>query len=218
MSVSRNKVMYPDSAIMVFAKAPIAGEVKTRLSSILGSRGAARLHADMVKHILSGLDDCVLSPVQLWCAPDCQHPFFISCRRKFSVRLKSQSYGDLGQRMHSAFQTTLKSSSYALLIGTDAPELNSNMIKDSLLALKNGKDAVFVPAFDGGYVLVGLRKPVRGLFAGIQWGSKHVMKETRRRLQRYQLDWLELPPCGDIDTSKDFKRMKRDASITIGKL
>ncbi|MCK4950793.1 MAG: TIGR04282 family arsenosugar biosynthesis glycosyltransferase [Gammaproteobacteria bacterium] len=209
-------MIYPESAIMVFAKAPVAGEVKTRLSSMLGARGAARLHASMVRHVLSRLDGCALSPVQLWCAPDCRHPFFSSCRRKFSVRLRSQAPGDLGQRMHRAFQFTLKSSPYALLIGTDAPELTGNMIKHSLLALKNGKDAVFVPALDGGYVLVGLRKPVRGLFSGIQWGSEDVMKETRERLRKHQLDWLELPPCGDIDTKKDLKRMKRDASVTVG--
>lgn len=209
-------MIYPESAIMVFAKAPVAGEVKTRLSGMLGARGAARLYASMVRHVLSMLADCALSPVQLWCAPDSQHPFFSSCRREFSVRLKSQAQGDLGQRMHRAFQFTLKSSPYALLIGTDVPELTGNMIKRSLLALKSGKDAVFIPAFDGGYVLVGLRKPVRGLFSGIQWGSEDVMKETRERLRKHNMDWLELPPCGDIDTEKDLKRIKRDASVTVG--
>lgn len=209
-------MIHPDAALIVFAKAPVPGEVKTRLSSMLGARGSASLYVSMVRHILSRLNGSTLSPIQLWCAPDSQHPFFASCRREFSVRLRAQAQGDLGQRMHSAFQFTLKSSPYALLIGTDAPELTRDMIKHAFLVLESGKDAVFVPAFDGGYVLVGLRKPVRGLFTGIQWGSEDVMKETRRRLRKHSLDWLELPPCGDIDTKKDLKRIKRDATITVG--
>ena len=216
MPATEDNMIHPDAALMVFAKAPVPGEVKTRLSNMLGARGAASLYVSMVRHILSRLSGCTLNPIQLWCAPDCQHPFFSSCRREFSVRLSAQAQGDLGQRMHSAFQFTLKSSPYALLIGTDAPELTDSMIKDSFMALESGKDAVFIPALDGGYVLVGLRKPVKGVFAGIQWGSKNVMKETRRRLRKHHLDWLELPPCGDIDTKKDLKRIKRDASVTVG--
>jgi hypothetical protein len=205
----KGRYRYPDARIMIFAKAPVPGKVKTRLSGMLGKRGAASLHSSLVQTLLAKLSVSALSPIELWCAPDCKHPFFSSCKRDSSVRLKSQAAGDIGQRMHQAFISTLKVAPYALLVGSDAPELTYDRLEQSLSALRKGKDAVFVPALDGGYVLVGLRSPVRNLFTNISWGSADVMKETRRRLQRNQLDWLELPACGDIDIPEDLKRFKR---------
>lgn len=213
MANSRDHFRYPDTRIMTFAKAPVPGKVKTRLSGMLGKRGAARLHSKLVQMLLVRLSASALSPIELWCAPDCKHPFFASCKRDFSVSLRPQVAGDLGQRMHQAFVYTLNTAPYALLVGTDAPELPCDSLEQSLSALRKGKDAVFVPALDGGYVLVGLKRPVRGLFANISWGSSDVMQETRKRLRKHQLDWIELPPCGDIDTPKDLKRYKRNTAL-----
>lgn len=200
---------HPEARLLIFAKAPVPGKVKTRLSGMLGKRGAANLHSRMVRYMLARANSCNLSPVELWCVTGCQHPFFASCRREFSISTKSQSAGDLGQRMYHAFKVTLNTAPYALLIGADSPELTYSAMEQSFSALRKGKDAVFVPALDGGYVLVGLKKPVKEIFTGISWGGADVMEETRKRLRRQRLDWLELPSCGDIDTPKDLKRLKQ---------
>lgn len=213
MSEAGMLMKHPDAKIMIFSKAPIPGKVKTRLSGMLGKRGAADMHSRMLKYMLARLNSCNLSPVELWCAPDCRHPLFSSCRREFSVKTKSQAAGNLGQRMHHAFRLALDTSPYALLVGADAVELSCDMLEKSFSALRNGKNAVFVPALDGGYVLIGLRKPVRGLFTDIVWGSADVMEQTRKRLRKHCLDWFELPPCGDIDTPKDLKRIKQKISF-----
>ena len=211
MASSTDHYQYSDARIIVFAKAPVPGKVKTRLSGMLGKRGAARLHARMVISMLAKLSASAMSPIALWCAPDCKHLFFMRCKKDYSVRLRSQSSGDLGQRMHQAFVSILDEAPYALLVGSDAPELSCEMIEQCLSILQKGnKDAVFVPALDGGYVLVGLKRPVKGLFSNISWGSTDVMKLTRRRLQKHQLDWVELPACGDIDTPMDLKRYRRN--------
>ena len=83
-------VQFPDAVIMVFAKAPIAGEVKTRLIPALGEEAATKLHAQLVRHTLITAAAAKLCPVQLWCAPAAEHPFFKQCGQDFGVTLHTQ--------------------------------------------------------------------------------------------------------------------------------
>ena len=76
------------------------------------------------------------------------------------------------------------------------------MLRSAALAL-DGHDAVFVPALDGGYALVGLSRPAPGLFAGMTWSTAQVMSETRERARAAGLRWAELPPVADIDVAAD---------------
>src|SRR5689334_6632021 len=96
----------PDAVrIAIFAKAPVAGQVKTRLAPLLGLEGAARLHAQLVVRALEEATAAAVGPVELWCAPDAAHPFFADSAARFGVRLRAQGEGDLGQRMARAFAT-----------------------------------------------------------------------------------------------------------------
>ncbi len=191
---------------MVFAKAPAAGAVKTRLIPVLGAEGAAALHATLARHCVATAVEPGLCPVELWCSPDIRHPFFARCSKDFGVTLHQQQGSDLGARMAHAFATVLQQSPYALIIGTDCPALSAQDLHVALQSLREGDDAVVGPAEDGGYVLLGLRKAVPLLFEDIAWGSGEVLALTRERLKRLQWRWHELAPRRDVDRPEDLEQ------------
>jgi rSAM/selenodomain-associated transferase 1 len=195
------------TCIAVFAKAPVPGEVKTRLVPLLGDIAAAELHALLVRRALATAIKAALGPVELWCAPDRGHPFFEACAAEFGIALRDQRGGDLGERMLATFETLLASASTALLIGSDAPALSSADLIAAAAVLRDGKDAVFQPAEDGGYVLVGLRRPIESLFRGLRWSTDDVWKETRSRLERSAIHWAALETRWDVDRPEDYKRL-----------
>ncbi|MEO6697527.1 MAG: TIGR04282 family arsenosugar biosynthesis glycosyltransferase, partial [Gammaproteobacteria bacterium] len=150
--------MNSDARIMVFAKAPVAGTVKTRLIPALGAHGAAALHTTLTRHSIATAVNAPLCPVELWCSPDAHHPFFAQCQKDFGVTLQQQQGNNLGERMAQAFDTVLQQHPYAVVIGTDCPTLTTQDLRAALNALHEGFDAVIGPAEDGGYVLIGLRR------------------------------------------------------------
>jgi rSAM/selenodomain-associated transferase 1 len=190
--------------VAVFAKAPVAGEVKTRLVATLGADGAARLHEELVERALSTALAARLGSVELWCAPDTSHPFFERCAKRFGVALRRQRGADLGARMHDAFAS---SPGPRLLIGSDCPALTPRDLQAGGEALRT-HDAVFVPAEDGGYVLVGLARPDQRLFSNIPWSTAAVMARTRERLSAAAIRWRELPALWDVDRPEDYARLQ----------
>ena len=197
----------PESVrIAVFAKAPVAGEVKTRLFPVLGPEGAARLHGELVRHALGAARDAGVGPVELWCAPDSSHPFFARCAAEFGATLHVQRGRDLGERMAHAFGAALGDNAALVLIGADCPALTPGLLRRAALALAS-HDAVIAPAEDGGYVLVGLAASDPGIFSGIAWGGAGVMEATRHRLEGAGIRWTELETLWDIDRPEDFARL-----------
>jgi len=149
--------MTPSCAVIVFAKAPVAGTVKTRLAGALGAVGAARLAARMLESTTACALEAAVGPVEVCCAPDRSHPAFTALAVDGTVALTEQGDGDLGQRMRRALERTLASQPCAIVIGTDAPRLDAPYLRKSVAALSL-QDAVIGPAVDGGYVLIGLRR------------------------------------------------------------
>lgn len=199
-----------DSELLVFAKAPVPGLVKTRLVSALGEQQAVELHAALVRWALRVAIAAQLVPVSLWCSPSRNHPFFKECAKRYGIALRTQKGNELGQRMANALQQTHTRCRYALLIGTDCPGLSACDLEAALAALQQGCDAVLGPAQDGGYVLIGTRRPVSGLFSGIEWGSDRVLAQTRQRLAALGLRWHELPLRWDVDRYRDVVRLRRE--------
>jgi rSAM/selenodomain-associated transferase 1 len=196
------------AAIAIFARAPVAGATKTRLIPALGAEGAACLHAQLLRQAVTTACASGLGPVTLWCAPDCDHAFFRTLAEDFPIALASQAAGDLGERMLRAFEHH-GASGPMLLIGTDCPALTTQTLHDAAVALAPNQDAVFVPAEDGGYVLVGLHRPERCLFENLPWGGSEVMAQTRVRLRASGLRWRELAPLWDVDRPEDLPRLDR---------
>ena len=198
--------------IAVFAKAPVASAVKTRLAPVLGAEGAARLHAELVRRALGTATAAAVGEVELWCAPDTSHPFFSDCAREFGVALRTQEGDDLGERMARAFRSALGDNAALVLIGSDCPALTPRLLREAAAALV-AHEAVIAPAQDGGYVLVGLSRRDPGIFSGVAWGGAQVMAETRRRLGEAGTRWKELETLWDIDRPEDYARLAREGLL-----
>lgn len=193
--------------IAIFARAPVAGQAKTRLIPKLGAKGAAELQRALTRRTLRTALAANLGPVSLWCTPDCEHPAFVACSKQLGVTLFPQHGADLGARMFHTFVQLCRQRA-ALVIGTDCPALTAEVLRAAAKVLLDGNDAVMIPAEDGGYVLIGLRHPVDSLFHGIAWGRDTVMAETRERLRRAGLRYQELAPSWDVDRPEDLDRLR----------
>jgi rSAM/selenodomain-associated transferase 1 len=196
--------------VIVFARAPEPGKVKTRLIPALSAAGAAELHRRLVRHTLGAATGARIGPVELWCTPDTNDPFFRECQRSLGVSLYAQGGGDLGTRMQRAFESALARSRHAILAGSDIPALSAQYFRDAAQALVQGGDVVIGPAEDGGYVLVGLSRCDPELFRGIPWGGPEVMAETRRRIAALAWCLSELPVLWDVDRPEDLGRLPQE--------
>jgi len=196
--------MNPACPVIVLAKAPVGGYAKTRLIPALGAAGAADLAARLLGRAVNAALAAGLGPVDLCCAPDSGHPAFAQFASCLGVTTSDQGGGDLGARMERALHRWLPLAGRALLIGTDAPALDAAVLRAAALAL-DAHDAVFVPAFDGGYVLVGLRRMQAPIFQGMAWSTTTVMAHTRERLARAGWQHLELAAMADIDEPADLR-------------
>jgi len=197
--------------IIVFAKAPRPGEVKTRLIPALGPAGAARLHEQLVERALATATAAAIGPVELCCAPDTSDPVLAALARAHGAALTPQGPGDLGDRMHAAFKCALARVPAAIVIGCDCPALSPEHLREAGGALDAGYDAALAPAEDGGYVLIGLTRVTQRLFNGICWGESTVMAQTRGRLAALGWRWHELETLWDVDRPDDLVRLGQSA-------
>jgi uncharacterized protein len=203
----------PEAAILVFARAPVPGAAKTRLIPLLGAAGAAALHARLIERALATARAAAPEIFELWCTPDAAHPFLQSAALAHGATLRIQQGSDLGERMAHALADALRRGNVALCIGTDCPALTAQHLRDAAAALHDGNDAVFVPAEDGGYALVGLARDAPRLFRGIVWGGSQVMAETRTRLRELGLRWRELETLWDVDRPADYQRLQQSGLL-----
>jgi rSAM/selenodomain-associated transferase 1 len=204
----------PDAtAVLVFAKAPIPGRVKTRIASVLGASGAARLYERVAVQCLETAIAARIGPVELWCAPETTHPWFAALATRYGLGLAPQQGQNLGERMHHALADALGRYGQAVLIGTDCPALTREDLAQAHAWLHGGLDAVFGPAEDGGYILVGLTRAEVALFQGIAWSTAEVMAATRDRLRSLGLRFAELPMRWDLDRPEDLDRLAADPRL-----
>ncbi len=201
-----NAPMNTPCHIIVMAKAPAAGYAKTRLIPALGAQGAAALALRLLVHALEQARQAELGSVELCCAPDARHAAFAPWADVAGITLTDQGEGDLGERMERALHRGLMARRRVLLIGTDAPALGASVLRAAAAALHT-HDVVFVPAFDGGYVLVGLRRLVPALFEGMTWSTPQVMQHSRERLAQAGIGHAELAPLADIDVPPDLAHL-----------
>jgi rSAM/selenodomain-associated transferase 1 len=209
--------------IAVFAKAPVAGSVKTRLIPLLGEEGAAAAQRAMSLRTLNTACAAAPGQVSLWTSGGSDHPFFVDCADRYDLTSHRQCEGDLGKRMADCLLTLLKEHAAVLLIGTDCPAFSVAHLHAAAQALRQGRKMAFIPAEDGGYVLVGASadgdpQACDGMllqaFRAIDWGTPQVMAQTRHRLLeigcQFGLDWQELPVLWDVDTPDDYRRAQRE--------
>lgn len=197
---------HPTTALIILAKAPAPGLVKTRLIPAIGSEGAAQLAQRLLEHTLLTARQCkAFTQLELCVSPSIDHPALTSIDLTSFV-VTEQGDGDLGARMHRAFERALAQFNAAIMIGTDAPTLTAELLDQASLQL-NDDESVFVPALDGGYALVGLTRLMPELFANMPWSTATVMQETRARLTALDARWHEFPSVSDIDEPDDLARL-----------
>ena len=202
--------------LLVFAKAPQPGAVKTRLIPALGAEGAAALHARLVKRTLATARLAACNSLELH-VDSIDDKFLRDCSARYAARLVPQRGADLGERMLHAFEEVFVrgSAKSAVLIGSDCPALTPSHLRAAMHALQT-HDAVFAPAEDGGYVLIGLARADSSLFENVAWGTDCVMQCTRERLRHLGRSWLELDTLWDVDRPFDlarFNQMQGDDNV-----
>jgi rSAM/selenodomain-associated transferase 1 len=195
----------PRVEIAIMARAPVAGQAKTRLIPQLGAAGAARLQGWLLERAVATAAAAGIGPVVLWCAGQPDHAEFQRCLGSGRVSIQVQPEGDIGVRMLAA-AAAANAPAGVLIIGTDCPVLTPALLREAAATL-NGHDAVVFPAEDGGYVLIGMRRPAPELFAGIEWSTGRVMVQTRERLAGLGWSWAEPATLWDVDRPADYERL-----------
>ncbi|SFB78761.1 hypothetical protein SAMN05660443_0125 [Marinospirillum celere] len=192
--------------LAVLARAPVPGQCKTRLIPALGAEGAADLHTRLVRHTLNQAMQLPSAQVTLWTAGDPQHLFFEQLNSDWpTLKRCPQPEGDLGQRMHQVFVSNNRPT---LLMGSDCPLITPELLEICAQSLSE-KHAVFLPAEDGGYALVGLNQPCPAIFQNLSWGTEQVMQQTRAIMQELGVHWSEPQVVWDVDRPEDVQRLKR---------
>lgn len=190
---------YPRASIVLFAREPVAGRVKTRLIPALGETGALSVYLRLLRRQLHVLCSQKLAPATVWVDGDPQATIFAGS----GLPTQQQTGADLGRRMHNAAAHILGNASAVVIIGSDCPGIDSGYLDQALAALASGDDVVLGPALDGGYVLIGLRTSDPELFAGIQWGSNRVLQQTLAKIADIGYQYSLLGPLVDIDRPED---------------
>lgn len=193
----------------MIAKAPAAGFVKTRLCPPLVPAQAALLAAAFAEDTLERL--CGLDAVEVRLALDEQRPGqgealrLAACRA--GVAVEDQGGGDLGARMARLLERGLAAGLPTVLVGADSPDMPRETLVAAFEALQR-TDAVLAAAGDGGYVLVGARRQVAGLFdIDVPWSSARVFAATCEALARTGCAFETLPPCDDVDDAAALGRL-----------
>lgn len=172
--------------IIVFAKAPQPGSVKTRLIPLLGEAGAAELAQRMLLNTLDAAQAAGIGEVELCTEPMITDPVWQGVSLPKGIAFTGQGDGDLGERMARAFRYGLAQADAVLLIGTDCTEISAKLLREAARSLQR-HDAVIHRSHDGGYTLLGLKQFDDALFSDIPWSTPAVAEITLSRLS--QLGW-----------------------------
>ncbi len=210
------------SALVIFAKAPIPGQVKTRLCPPLTPDEAATLHGSFVLDTLERTKAAVSKfklPLDryLACAPSSAHVFFKIMEERQGVRVIDQAGDDLGARMNQVFETLFAHKyTQVVIVGTDVPSLPLEQYKQAFTLL-GSHDLVLGPALDGGYYLIGLNRPTPALFTGIPWSTEQVLTLTQEKARALGLRTSVLAPWRDIDTISDLNALIEAGAVDTKK-
>jgi rSAM/selenodomain-associated transferase 1 len=197
---SRAEMKSPD--LMLFAKQPVAGQVKTRLQSDYAPLQVVEIAAFLIRASVQLASSSWPSEIYLYGAPDADHALFQELVRDFHIHLASQAPGDLGQKMLQAMHQGIARSGAAGILGCDVPHCPWEIIEQAHEHLASGR-YVLGPAEDGGYYFIGLQQAHAALFEGIVWGNNRVAEVTLSRARHLGINFEMLPVLNDIDTTED---------------
>lgn len=207
-------------ALVLVAKAPIEGQVKTRLIGTLSAEEARNLYVAflsdtfaMMESVCDERDDLTL--VHCYTPEDAEDAFD-EVEREGCLMI-AQRGNDLGERLTNCFADVFALGFDSVTaIGGDSPTLPAEMVSDAMDCLESDDDVVVVPAEDDGYCLIGMRKPHAELFQNIPWSTPDVMAATERQAKAAGLSLSVGPTWFDVDTPEELERLKQDLAETKG--
>jgi hypothetical protein len=200
------------TALVVFAKAPVPGQVKTRLCPPLTPDEAATIHGTFVLDTLERTKAAVTrlklqADRYLACAPSSDLAFFRIMEERQAVSLLEQEGENLGARMNRACEMLFERGyQQVVIVGTDVPSLPLDYYRLALDQLTR-HDLVLGPALDGGYYMIGLKKVLPALFHDIPWSTDRVLAITREKAMSMGLSIALLPEWRDVDTIHDLRSL-----------
>ena len=211
-----------NATVIIFIKAPVPGQVKTRLIPELGEKGAADLSRAMAEDTLAEVQQ--VSSISVEIAYQAHAEFPNPSWLSGQVRWFPQEGNDLGQRLIHAINSSFPAPACpvgrvaaeesmpkpVVVIGSDLPALTASLLENAFARLRRAS-VVLGPAEDGGYYLIGLNRPMPWLFRGIAWSSSQVLEQTRRILERERLTAGFLPVERDLDTIEDLRAVEATA-------
>ena len=194
--------------LLMFAKAPIAGKVKTRLMSHCSAEQAAEVAKILLEASIQRACESWPGKVYLSTWLDIDHVFFAEMQQRYPIRITQQCEGDLGQKMNHA----LDSFGYpAAVMGCDAPHTLGSTLQSAYQFLRAGK-SVIGPSEDGGYYLLGLCHEADALFVDKPWGEDRVLEKTLVSADSIGLDLTKLPELNDVDEWQDLVNAAKEVS------
>ncbi len=193
-------IMHAEVRVIIMAKAPVPGHVKTRLMTRYSADEAAMLYQAMAMAVIERAQRLFRD---IWLAVDDPgHAFF----QTFTLPLMPQGAGVLGQRMAGLMRESFRRDDKPVLfLGCDSPHMPEARLHEGVRQLSN-HDVVVGPVEDGGYDLIALRQCHTGMFEDIAWSSGRVLEQTRQRARALALRYRELDTAFDIDTPDDLLR------------
>lgn len=193
-------------ALILFAKAPVPGQVKTRLLPELDANEAAQVAAELIELTVRLAVDTWPGPLVLCTWPDIDHPLFGELAGTYPVTLATQGPGDLGRKMNAAITTYTNAGTPAAVLGCDVPHCPAEVLRAAGHLLQRGRE-VIGPSLDGGYYLIGLQRPCAQIFDNVDWGSPGVMRSTLANASRCGVRFEQLPPLQDLDSYTDLVKI-----------
>lgn len=201
--------------LILFAREPIPGRIKTRLQPAYSPEKAAEIAAFMIRATVELAVSAWPGKVMLYGSSAADHLLFRHLAREFKIQLASQADGDLGAKMLDALSAGIRRGGSAAIMGCDVPHCGWDILDQANDWLARGRN-VLGPTDDGGYYFIGLQEAHAGLFDDMPWGSERVLEMTLARAQKLGVEFDQLNRLRDIDTPEDlwlvaqkYERLKR---------
>lgn len=196
-------------ALILFAKCPVPGQVKTRLMPELRAEQAARVAAQLIEQSVHLAVQAWPGPVWLLTWPNSDHALFRALSANTRIRLGIQSSGDLGLKMTHAICKFTQRETAAAVMGCDVPHCPLDTLQLASDLLEQGQ-YVIGPSTDGGYYFIGLQQCLPELFTGMEWDGGNVLQSTLAAANALDIDFYQLPALRDIDSFEDLKHVSKN--------
>jgi len=193
--------------LILFAKTPLAGQVKTRMAAELGEQCAAAFAEGLIEHSVRGAVAAWPGEVRLQVWPSTSHPCLERVQARHGVPVSLQAEGDLGAKMFRALSDAHERGAAAAVMGCDVPHCPPQTYRTAHAFLSQGR-AVIGPSDDGGYYLIGVNPPHPACFEGIAWGGRRVFDATLKRAARAGVHLIVLQQLNDFDTTADIEAIR----------